>query len=474
MRMTYKSRQVYRPVSFETVKTFFYPNWIDPLSPVLHDDQDRLLTFSYPAFVAGLEKITEDELGTHHKWKQIQHYKAEPETKPVGYDWEIADNYDYINSPASIGMIVSGLYFGYNPTYYGYPGLPFVGMPALQVDTSDDGFIPRPNQLNALNQRALSTMMPSIKAELSSINSIIELKDFVSLPKTISTVLKTTLLSSKLRNAAKSLKRPKGVAKLEKDRTLREWLRSSADGYLQAKFNILPLISDISGIFTALSRTERRINDLVARSGRVQNKHFTYNWPELTNGNDSHTHPIYGAWPYTSIMGNVDMDRTWVTEPSSFHAQIQYNYNYMGYQIAHARLLAFLDAFGVNLNPQIIWNAIPWSFVVDWVFDVSRFLKQFASLNMEPMINIHRYMWSIKRIRRTRITRQMPSYEYNGRKHPQTTRVVLPIIRETAYRRCVEMPEFSLIESSGVSLSEFTLGAALVLSRNRHHRSHGH
>jgi hypothetical protein len=164
-------------------------------------------------------------------------------------------------------------------------------------------------------------------------------------------------------------------------------------------------------------------------------------------------------------------------DASAFHAEIEYNYNYTQYQTEHARLLGLLDYFGVNLNPQIIWNAIPWSFVVDWVFSVGRFLDRFKVSNMEPKINIRRYLWSIKRKRTvvtTRYTIPIESWWHPPLKLSHHRTVPASVVEETAYRRQVGLPGSSLIESSGVSLKEFTLGAALVLSRRRHsHKPRG-
>jgi hypothetical protein len=47
-----------------------------------------------------------------------------------------------------------------------------------------------------------------------------------------------------------------------------------------------------------------------------------------------------------------------------------------------SKIGGFLDALGLNVDPSIVWNAIPFTFVVDWFFDVSRWLQ---SLRMESL-----------------------------------------------------------------------------------------
>lgn len=346
-------------------------------------------------------------------------------------------------------------YDGSSNSYYapfGEPGFPIQGLPHLYEKRADGGFVPPPSNLDELTSMALRSMMPTIKAELSAINSIIELKDFKSLPRTINHVFDTAnkfkLIKSKL--------------------TLRDALRAKSDGYLQAKFNLLPLLADISGVKTAIVRVERQMNDLVTRSRKVQNRHFVYNWTEYPDiSNESSLG--YFAYPQVPFGYNQTtacaMHRDVRYASSVFHAQIQYTFTYTAYQREHALVLGLLDSLGINLNPQIIWNAIPWSFVVDWLLGVGRWLKDHTSrLNMEPKVNIRQYCWSVRRERSvfTRVV-QFPIGE-NGLFHGPSTDT-LPTTKETSYRRGVGIPSTSLIESSGLSSQEFVLGAALVLSR---------
>lgn len=45
---------------------------------------------------------------------------------------------------------------------------------------------------------------------------------------------------------------------------------------------------------------------------------------------------------------------------------------------------AWLDTLGLNLSPTVIWNAIPYSFVVDWFANVGDCLKQYDSNWLSP------------------------------------------------------------------------------------------
>jgi hypothetical protein len=144
---------------------------------------------------------------------------------------------------------------------------------------------------------------------------------------------------------------------------------------------------------------------------------------------------------------------------------LEYSTYYTAYQREYAHGLALCDALGVNLDPSIIWNAIPWSFVLDWVANVGEYLSRFKTGFMDPTINIHQYCWSVKRERDIFVSYEstLPGIGANSTQYPA--------VNETAYRREVDFPSASSILTSGLSLNELSLAAALVLSRRPKHRS---
>lgn len=409
--------------------------------PDLIRDKDLYMYGRLPDY----EEITPNSDRAKSTWKSFEHYKCFVTTKPEMLDVRITSGL-WVNSPAFHTSIVRHPHAGFHSSLgFGDAARLNTGLPPLYLRRlSDNGFVPEPANLNELRQMSMQTMMPLIKSELSLVNSLLELRELKSLPNTV-------------RNAVAAINRlPVHIRRVRK--TLALALRGNANGYLQYKFNLLPLLSDISGIRTALSRLDRQLNDLISRAGRPQNKHFAYNWDEYPSVQDETSDFLYEG-------RELRLKRLATHSSSTFHAQIQYNYNYTGYQIANAQLLGLLDSFGVNFNPSIIWNAIPWSFVVDWVAGVGRFLDQFKTMNMEPKINIHRYLWSIKRSRDILVTRSFSARECANVSFGESTN--LPAVREESYRRQVEQPTVSQITIGGVSSQELTLGAALVIARRR-------
>lgn len=424
-----------------------------------------LANLFHPGHELAREEKTVDEPGSSRLWKNFEHYKcfrdsptstvlneAHAEFVVLGYPkHRIA-----ISRNARAGVISvsdTNPYGTYGP--FGEPGLPIAGLPGFYLKRSDGGFVPPPEDLETLLRRSLQITMPGIKAELSLVNSLIELKELRDLPMQLKRIYQ------QMSSLGRSLK------------TLRQYLRGTSNSWLQVSFNWNPLVSDIHGVYTALSRTERRINDLITRAGKPQRRHWTHVFQEFADSpyvlNPDAGHLYLPQEVVSGARERYTVGRSVESDASIFHVEIEYNYNFTRYQVEHAQLLGILDSLGVNLNPSIIWNALPWSFVVDWVLGVGRWLDQFTLSNLEPQINIRRCLWSIKRRRIARCTRlgKVTHSTASGFVTTWQNEVPLPVTIETAYRRQKWMPTSSSIESSGLTTKEVSLGAALVLSRKR-------
>lgn len=391
--------------------------------------------------------------GGRTNWNSFEHYKCVVDPGSGGGGESLCGRFG--NAYNGFGSYLAktsnplALYYG----VFGAPGRLNTGLSEYYALRQDGGFVPPPSDLDKLINASLREMLPRVQADLSILNALFELRDFKSLPRTIANIYS---LGAKFFRTGRS--------------TLRAILQGSADGYLQAKFNILPLLSDISGLTAALKRSDSQISGFISRAGKPQKRHFRRllvdtdgQYSEATEGG---VVPLYEENQHYAF--GSSLKRYVYPLPTIFHAEIEYNYNYTRYQLEHAQVLAFLDSIGVNLNPSIIWNAIPWTFVVDWVVGIGRWLDSMRVGNMDPQINIHRYLWSVKRARRIIVTRETSfrTYEEFGDGAKQSSGPVpLPVVHETSYRRQVESLPASSLLVSGLTAEEVSLGAALVTTR---------
>jgi hypothetical protein len=377
-------------------------------------------------------------------YKPCQHYRVD---QTVLSDFLLGRNFWYtVGNPANGYWIAgnlpssdiwAGLYgelIGTSPAAtFGTLDNPVAGLPSLWSESLYSREIPDPTGLTSLIDRSLVGMLPGIRPRLSLPNTLYELKDFKSLP--------TTLM--RIKNVLVSIIRAKA--------SLRSLFRSSADGYLQAQFNLLPLLKDISGIRAALVNVSRELNYLRSNAGKRLTTHWSCDlsdsYPNVTTNKSN---ALSTAMVPTALVSRRHVQYS----ARKFCATLDYSFNVKNLSGLSDETAALLDAFGVFWSPAIIWNALPWSFVVDWVISVSKWLDRFKTRNLEPVTNIHQYCWSIN-VRREILC----SVGY-------TTLLDVRRVTEHAYKRVVTIPDYGrAFQTSGINSREFILAAALGLSR---------
>lgn len=466
MSENYRIREV--PGSFETVSSELPEGWV-------YADPEPAVLF-IPGSLEYEERKSPDAAGSRRDWKDWEHYKIASgqipamQTRVIRRVWWPEVDHDVMCSSPS------AFYSG----QYGEVGRFNSGLPAFATSV-DSGFIITPEKIDELRSRALNALLPTVKPEMSLINSIIELKDFKSLPRTIKGIKDLGLggtgsLKSLLIVRAKQI-----VPSLSFSKNLK-WVilngaKVLADVYLQQMFNIRPLLSDIVALQAAVSVAEKRLRRIINDAGRPVTAHWSCNIQEYANSSEA-TEPIV-----TTNMKNVYCNfwtHSWVKwlrfvyyEPTWFHAEIQMSWTLSEFQRAHARLLTLLDVVGINFNPVIVWNALKWSFVADWVLGINTYLNSLRIGNMDPVINIHRFLFTFRRRRRILVQRESGGWNADGSVRARET-VACPMVTEMAYRRSCGLPDIASLRTSGLSSTEVTLGSALgvslVHSRLRHRR----
>jgi len=228
--------------------------------------------------------------------------------------------------------------------------------------------------------------VPSVSKEvMSGLNSLYELKD-------CSTFLE--LIPVHFLWAAARGKRSKSVKELDK------WLRSvkniarSPLGILQAvagadlmwKFGVKPLVSDINNVHSALTNLNSEIEKLLNQRFPIAGKHReekTDYWLHTNNASND-THGYYSQ----KISTLRKTTKTWVygavkrIDPAKLPT----------FDVAKHRALA--EKLGLSLDVTDIWEAVPYSFVVDWFLPIQTFLEQFGRAKPDPSWLLTDGAWS--------------------------------------------------------------------------------
>jgi hypothetical protein len=162
------------------------------------------------------------------------------------------------------------------------------------------------------------------------------------------------------------------------DKYRRGKLLNAVNLHLNVSFGWLPTIGDLKQIINGLVNFEKRWNKYVSSQGKVQHSRVRFSVRDLNLPVSTTTYP-YGA-----ANGYKRFDYAW-EEPPVYVASLKYSYSLPKLK-GLSKLRGMLDTLGVKLDPKIIWDAIPYTFVLDWSVGIGQFLHQFSTDNVPARV----------------------------------------------------------------------------------------
>jgi hypothetical protein len=169
----------------------------------------------------------------------------------------------------------------------------------------------------------------------------------------------------------------------------RSVLKNFANGHLNVSFGWLPFISDVKSIHKLLRRCVSNYEAFLSNSLKVHKRRYQLKLdnpveePHVFFGSSSD--PLgFGYHEYTS------------DGPPVYRFTVEYTYaiNPSPYNLVKG----CLDQLGIRKDAQIIWDALPYSFIVDWFFNVGQLLHRLSSDNLDVSVEIlsccHSLKWS--------------------------------------------------------------------------------
>jgi hypothetical protein len=281
-----------------------------------------------------------------------------------------------------------------------------------------------------------------VEEAVSIPNFVYELGDLRSIPGTID-----------------SLKRLTGIKRRGKKHTT---LGDISDVHLQAEFGVKPLVSDLQRLWDAVANLKEQYKAYVDKAGKLQRRHYTGYFTAPSVSDSTFTVPSSVNWPGRHATSHTSVKYT---------ATLVYTYtlpDLLKDSPEQALKKFAADRLGLHLNPTTIWNAIPFSFLIDYVVRVGDWLKQFDQKSINPAVTIWDFIESLTydQIVTTWVTPYNRLTENGERKVGTTTLKV--------YQRRRSVPDtYTALQLSGLSTREIINMAALGGSRSRQHHRHG-
>jgi hypothetical protein len=188
--------------------------------------------------------------------------------------------------------------------------------------------------------------------------------------------------------------------------------KSGGEEYLNWKFGIKPLESDLKKLASGILDFHERVKQYQRDSGKVvrRRRHlsdtrrevdvFTGNGgdvtylPAMISGGELSTY-FYDSLGSLRIIDVVDQS-VWFAGAYSYY--LSEAYDFLGKMDRYAELAN--HALGTDFNVDTAWQLTPWSWMVDWFSDTGTFIKNIVALSNDSLVARYAYV-----MHRTTVTR---------------------------------------------------------------------
>lgn len=236
-------------------------------------------------------------------------------------------------------------------------------------------------EIDEIQRRAWWSMQPRFETEVQLLNFIYELKDFKSLVKSAGN-FNWHSFTVKVRKARR-LKSTWRLSRDKKTSTLADIGNSLANvtgglsaAWLAWAFAWKPLIKDLTEIHKLLKATVNQVQEEFLNRGlETQNSHYSEIVRLNAVGSNSGAYLEFFTGSRALIL---------------FTSTLQYTYSY----VMRDGLEKYKKAMGLDLTTEVIWNALPFSFVADYFMDIGKSINR-MSVDENVALKVHQYCESI-------------------------------------------------------------------------------
>lgn len=236
----------------------------------------------------------------------------------------------------------------------------------------------------------------------------------------------------------------------------------AADVHLSVRFGVLPTIADIGdsmSVFNSWMITYDRVKELLAKKFR-KHEHFDFSKRKIFEDTEE---TVIISLPHIRSSITVVVKQT---KKARWHGLALYSFTCPYFQGWLARLRQIIDFFGV-LDPSALWDIVPFSFVVDWIFTTNSWLHSLKPHLFPAVATVVDYLETISCTTTVTYTATWgsPVYEPNGSTEPPFFLLAKQRIGLEKYKTYVRkrfIPNVRLSSGPGSALKKSFVSCARV------------
>jgi len=210
--------------------------------------------------------------------------------------------------------------------------------------------------------QAFNKQITQVPAKISLLNFLFELKDFKELGKSLSKIPKLLKDDSLARHINLVTKHKKSLPKVV--------AKSGVDTFLSWNFQWAPFIGDLQTLTKVGENAYKRLDFLRKTNKSSTTIHF--------EKDDCYTHPNVGQDVLTLSFGASRHHYILRSYECKFTSTWRLYHNLADVNDALSGLRSVYATLGLNNPAKAVWNAIPFSFMLDWVGPFGSWLERAA------------------------------------------------------------------------------------------------
>lgn len=181
--------------------------------------------------------------------------------------------------------------------------------------------------------------------------------------------------------------------------------KKAADDYLGYQFGVKPLVGDVKSTVSALRDSSAILQQYARDGGRLVRRR--YEFPEeqsMTSSTVSNCYPYVCSYvqvkPFTATITTTTRRRTWFSGAFTYKplGNVE-NENYLNWIQDNARKANHL--LGLRVTPDVFWNLLPWSWLVDWHSNVGDVLHNISMYQTDGLVMVYGYIMQTVETTRT-------------------------------------------------------------------------
>lgn len=175
--------------------------------------------------------------------------------------------------------------------------------------------------------------------------------------------------------------------------------RQGADQYLNLEFGWEPLIGDINRVTEQIANAERIFSQYERDAGKVVRRRFDFpekretsvlSWFDTASGYyaPADTSLTRSGRKYTVTRVHSSYTKTWFSGAFVYHLPADYRpFKEMSTSLERLRAM-----FSLELTPESVWNAIPWTWASDWFSNAGDVMSNLSSWANDGLVMRYGYV----------------------------------------------------------------------------------